>query len=40
MMRWMRLPGDTVSYLGAVALVVFVAASMLDYSFTTEEKSI
>jgi nitric oxide reductase subunit B len=32
-LRWMRVPGDTVFFLGAVALVVFVAGLKLGFSF-------
>ena len=32
-LRWMRVPGDTVFFLGAVALVVFVAGLKAGYSF-------
>jgi nitric oxide reductase subunit B len=32
-LRWMRVPGDTVFFLGAVALVVFVAGLKTGYSF-------
>lgn len=41
-LRWMRVPGDTIFFLGAVALVVFVAGLMTGHSFrksgaTTQE---
>jgi len=41
-LRWMRVPGDTVFFLGAVALVVFVAGLKTGHSFrksdtTTQE---
>ena len=32
-LRWMRVPGDTVFFLGAVALVLFVAGLKTGYSF-------
>jgi nitric oxide reductase subunit B len=32
-LRWMRVPGDTVFFLGAVALVIFVAGLKTGYSF-------
>lgn len=32
-LRWMRIPGDTVFFLGAVALVVFVAGLKTGHSF-------
>jgi nitric oxide reductase subunit B len=32
-LRWLRVPGDTVFFLGAVALVVFVAGLKAGYSF-------
>ena len=31
--RWMRVPGDTVFFLGAVALVLFVAGLKTGHSF-------
>jgi len=31
--RWMRVPGDTVFFLGAVALVVFIAGLKTCHSF-------
>jgi nitric oxide reductase subunit B len=31
--RWMRVPGDTVFFLGAVALVWFVAGLKTGHSF-------
>ena len=31
-LRWMRVPGDTVFFLGAVALVVFVAGLKTGHS--------
>lgn len=34
-LRWMRVPGDTVFFLGAVALVVFVAGLKTGHSFRT-----
>ncbi|MCA9089515.1 MAG: nitric-oxide reductase large subunit [Planctomycetaceae bacterium] len=38
-LRWMRVPGDTVFFLGAVALVLFVAGLKFGYSFKTEKAS-
>lgn len=32
-LRWMRVPGDTVFFLGAVALVVFVVGLKTGHSF-------
>ena len=37
--RWMRVPGDTVFFLGAVALVLFVAGLKTGHSFGKTEKS-
>jgi nitric oxide reductase subunit B len=34
--RWMRVPGDTIFFLGAVALVVFVAGLKTGHSFRKE----
>ncbi|HVC93606.1 MAG TPA: nitric-oxide reductase large subunit [Pirellulales bacterium] len=36
-LRWMRVPGDTVFFLGAVALVVFVAGLKTGRSFRTTD---
>jgi nitric oxide reductase subunit B len=36
--RWMRVPGDTVFFLGAVALVVFVAGLKTGHSFRKGEE--
>lgn len=36
--RWMRVPGDTVFFLGAVALVLFVAGLKTGHSFRKTEK--
>ena len=36
-LRWMRVPGDTVFFLGAVALVVFVAGLKTGHSFRKAE---
>jgi nitric oxide reductase large subunit len=36
-LRWMRVPGDTVFFLGAVALVVFVAGLKTGHSFRREQ---
>ena len=38
-LRWMRVPGDTVFFLGAVALVVFVAGLKTGHSFRQTDKS-
>lgn len=35
-LRWLRVPGDTVFFLGAVALVVFVAGLKTGHSFRRE----
>ena len=32
-LRWMRVPGDIVFFLGAVALVIFVAGLKTGHSF-------
>src|SRR6185369_505815 len=37
-LRWMRVPGDTVFFLGAVALVVFVAGLKTGHSFRKYEE--
>jgi nitric oxide reductase subunit B len=37
-LRWMRVPGDTVFFLGAVALVVFVAGLKTGHSFRRDEE--
>ena len=36
-LRWMRVPGDTVFFLGAVALVWFVAGLKTGHSFRKAE---
>ena len=36
-LRWMRIPGDTVFFVGAVALVVFVAGLKTGQSFRKSE---
>jgi len=36
-LRWMRVPGDTVFFLGAVALVVFVAGLKTGHSFSKSD---
>ena len=36
-LRWMRVPGDTIFFLGAVALVVFVAGLKTGTSFRHEK---
>jgi nitric oxide reductase subunit B len=36
-LRWMRVPGDTVFFLGAVALVLFVAGLRTGRSFKEAE---
>ena len=38
-LRWLRVPGDTVFFLGAVALVVFVAGLKTGHSFRKAEAS-
>lgn len=38
-LRWMRVPGDTVFFLGAVALVLFVAGLKTGHSFKKVENS-
>ena len=38
-LRWMRVPGDTVFFLGAVALVVFVAGLKTGHSFRKAESA-
>ena len=38
-LRWMRVPGDTIFFLGAVALVVFVAGLKTGHSFKRTESS-
>jgi nitric oxide reductase subunit B len=39
-LRWMRVPGDTVFFLGAVALVVFVAGLKTGHSFRQSSREI
>jgi nitric oxide reductase subunit B len=36
-LRWMRVPGDTIFFLGAVALVIFVAGLKTGHSFRRSE---
>ena len=36
-LRWMRVPGDTLFFLGAVALVIFVAGLKTGHSFRRSE---
>ncbi|MGN6545954.1 MAG: cbb3-type cytochrome c oxidase subunit I, partial [Aureliella sp.] len=36
-LRWMRVPGDTIFFLGAVALVIFVAGLATGHSFKKDE---
>jgi nitric oxide reductase subunit B len=36
-LRWMRVPGDTLFFLGAVALVVFVAGLKMGFSYKKED---
>ena len=36
-LRWMRVPGDTIFFLGAVALVLFVAGLKTGHSFRRTE---
>jgi nitric oxide reductase subunit B len=38
-LRWMRVPGDTVFFFGAVALVLFVAGLKTGHSFRKTEAS-
>ncbi len=38
-LRWMRVPGDTLFFLGAVALVVFVAGLKTGHSFRKSESA-
>ena len=35
-LRWMRVPGDTIFFLGAIALVIFVAGLKTGVSFRRE----
>ena len=37
MLRWMRVPGDTIFFLGAVALVIFIAGLKTGQSFQEAE---
>lgn len=37
LLRWMRVPGDTIFFLGAVALVIFVAGLATGHSFKKDE---
>ncbi len=36
--RWLRVPGDTLFFLGAVALVIFVAGVRTGRSFRTADE--
>lgn len=36
-LRWMRVPGDTIFFLGAIALVIFVAGLKTGHSFRRSE---
>ena len=36
-LRWMRVPGDTIFFLGAVSLVIFVVGLKTGHSFRKEE---
>ncbi|QDT92642.1 nitric-oxide reductase large subunit [Gimesia algae] len=36
-LRWMRVPGDTIFFLGAVALVIFIAGLKTGHSFRSTE---
>ncbi len=36
-LRWMRVPGDTIFFLGAVALVIFIAGLKTGHSFKSKE---
>lgn len=38
-LKWMRVPGDTLFFLGAVALVIFVAGLKTGHSFKRTEGS-
>ncbi|MDC0935672.1 nitric-oxide reductase large subunit [Pirellulales bacterium] len=38
-LRWMRVPGDTIFFIGAVALVVFVAGLKTGHSFKNAESN-
>lgn len=38
-LRWMRVSGDTVFFLGAVALVLLVAGLKTGHSFKSEKQS-
>jgi nitric oxide reductase subunit B len=37
-LRWMRIPGDTIFFLGAVALVMFVAGLKTGHSLRRDSK--
>ena len=39
-LRWMRVPGDTVFFLGAVALVWFVVGLKTGHSFKNEPSDV
>ncbi|MFO0938404.1 MAG: nitric-oxide reductase large subunit [Gemmataceae bacterium] len=39
-MRWMRVPGDTIFFLGAVALVVFIAGLKTGHSFKPAKEEV
>ena len=39
-LRWMRIPGDTIFFLGAVALVLFVAGLKTGHSFRKKVTSV
>ena len=36
-LRWMRVPGDTIFFLGAVALVIFIAGLKTGHSFKSKD---
>jgi len=38
-LRWMRVPGDTIFFLGAVALVIFVAGLKTGHSFKSNNET-
>jgi nitric oxide reductase subunit B len=39
-LRWMRVPGDTIFFLGAVALVVFVAGLKFGFSYVPARREV
>jgi nitric oxide reductase subunit B len=38
-LRWMRIPGDTIFFLGALALAIFIAGLKTGHSFASESDS-